>query len=502
MTVATLKTHKNQRDPGSHRHQLWLLPPGKTLPDDLPGLDQWQAVLARRQVKPVDLAKSPQALDLPDGTRMALVRVDVAKPRFERLTVLRKAVALLLDEHPKSLAVVAADANGGALQDAAYVALVNGAPLPVRKKKTEPALEELHLYGTGADEDFSLTAALARANTLTRALTFLPPNELGPTEYRKRVRTMAKEQGWEVEEYDYARLKKMGAGAFCAVAQGSGGAENDDEGGGAAIVHLRYEPKGKGSGKNLRRIALVGKGICFDTGGHNLKPARYMQHMHEDMNGSAVVLGILQAATELRLPMVVDAWLAIAHNHISPKAFKQNDILTALDGTTIEVVHTDAEGRLVLADTLTLASRGEGKEGKTAGKKQPDLIVDFATLTGSMHAALGTQYSGVFASEDALALAAVSAGKASGERVCVFPMDEDYEEGLESKVADIKQCSMEGDADHILAARFLKRFTNERPWIHVDLSAVSHEGGLGAVSSKLTGFGVAWGMALLKDWMR
>jgi leucyl aminopeptidase len=141
---------------------------------------------------------------------------------------------------------------------------------------------------------------------------------------------------------------------------------------------------------------------------------------------------------------------------------------------------------MVLADTLTLAARGK-----------PDLVVDFATLTGSMHVALGDRYSGVFATTDALASQAVAAGRSSGERVSVFPMDDDYEAALDSKIADIKQCTLEGEADHILAARFLKRFVGAAPWIHVDLSGSSCKGGLGAVASDVTGFGVGWGLALL-----
>ena len=233
-------------------------------------------------------------------------------------------------------------------------------------------------------------------------------------------------------------------------------------------------------------MALVGKGICFDTGGHNLKPARYMQGMHEDMNGSAVALGILLAATRTKLTVNLDCWLAIAQNHLSPRAYKQNEVVTALNGTTIEIVHTDAEGRMVLADTLTLAARAK-----------PDLIVDFATLTGSMHTALGDRYSGIFATSEELARAAVAAGAASGERVCVFPFDDDYDEALDSGIADVKQCTLEGGADHILAARLLQRFTDKRPWIHMDLSASSCKGGLGAVGTEVTGFGVAWGIEFL-----
>jgi leucyl aminopeptidase len=301
---------------------------------------------------------------------------------------------------------------------------------------------------------------------------------LTPAHYRERVRELARARDWKIEEYDFKRLKRMGAGAFCAVAQGSGDKD-------AAIVHLSFRPKGA-----KRRVALVGKGICFDTGGHNLKPAKHMAGMHEDMNGSAVALALLLAVEELRLPVAVDAWLAIAQNHLSPEAYKQNDVVTALDGTSIEIVHTDAEGRLVLADTLTLAAR-----------TKPDLLIDFATLTGSMTTALGNRYAGVFSSSDALAALAVGAGRQSGERVCVFPMDEDYESGLDSKVADIKQCTLEGAADHILAARFLKRFTLDRPWLHIDLSSANCSGGLGAVASDITGFGVAWGAGLLAQWL-
>jgi leucyl aminopeptidase len=139
---------------------------------------------------------------------------------------------------------------------------------------------------------------------------------------------------------------------------------------------------------------------------------------------------------------------------------------------------------------LTLAARGK-----------PDLVVDFATLTGSMHTALGDRYSGVFATSDELARAAVTAGTASGERVCVFPLDDDYDAALESGIADVKQCTLEGGADHILATRLLQRFTDRRPWIHMDLSASSCKGGLGAVGTEVTGFGVAWGIAFLEKFV-
>lgn len=468
-----------------HAHALVVMPATKTLSAGLPGLSQLEAVLSRRDMKVEELAKTPLAADLPGGCRCAFVMIDEAKPRFEQLSALRRAVQLLLEESPRSIALAVCGAEGDqgklALQlarEAVYVIEVNGAALPEQKKKKSKPLQRIVLHGDFKPADFAAVMALSRANTLARELTALPPNQLTPAHYRERVRDLARAQGWKIEEYDFKRLKKMGAGAFCAVAQGSGDKD-------AAIVHLSFRPRGA-----KRRVALVGKGICFDTGGHNLKSAKYMAGMHEDMNGSAVALALLLAVQELKLPVAVDAWLAIAQNHLSPEAYKQNDVITSLDGTSIEIVHTDAEGRLVLADTLSLAA-----------KTHPDLLIDFATLTGSMVAALGNRYSGVFSSSDVLAGLAIGAGRQSGERVCVFPMDEDYEAGLDSKVADIKQCTLEGAADHILAARFLKRFTHDTPWLHVDLSAANCGGGLGAVGSDVTGFGVAWGAGLLAQWL-
>jgi leucyl aminopeptidase len=407
--------------------------------------------------------------------------LDFSKTNFAVQTQVRKAVQLLLDEQPAGVTIVVqgdAAQRKQAAEAAVYAAWVNGAPLPLHKKKADQRkpLQKIALYGFADNKSFAALKAQAEGNLLCRTLTVLPPNELTPGAYRKRVKELAKQQGWKHEEFDMKALRKMGAGAFVAVAQGS---QDED----AAIVHLRYShPKAK------QTVALVGKGICFDTGGHNLKPARHMHGMHEDMNGSAVALGILLAATQQKLPVNIDCWLAIAQNHISPKAYKQNDIVKALNGTTIEIMHTDAEGRMVLADTLTLASRAK-----------PNLLIDFATLTGSMAVALGSRYSGVLGNRDALLQQAVQAGQQSGERLCAFPMDEDYEPALDSKVADIKQCTLDGEADHILAARFLKRFLeNDVPWLHVDLSSSRCEGGLGSVASDVTGFGVGWGLRMLQ----
>ncbi|MFN3715388.1 MAG: M17 family metallopeptidase [Thiobacillus sp.] len=459
-------------------HALLLLPQSGRLPE-LPGADELKAALGRRAMKAGDLANSPVAVQLPGGTLAVYAMLKPEADTFGLHEQVRRALTLLLAEHPQSIALAVfgeAAFKARAAESALYVSLVNAVPLPTKKAKACPAVKRIAVYGHLSKDGFARTRAVAGGNVLCRSLTALPPNELTPATYRRRIKSLAKDHGWTVEELPYARLMKMGAGAFCAVARGSPAKD-------AAIVRLSY--RGAASRKT-RPFALVGKGICFDTGGHNLKPARYMQRMNEDMNGSAVVLGILAAVSRLKLPVQIDAWLVIAENHIGPDAYRPSEVVTALNGTTIEIVHTDAEGRMALADALTLA----------AGKK-PARIVDFATLTGAMHVAVGVRMSGVFASDSQLAHQASRAGSRSGERVVVFPAPADYDSALDSEVADIKQCTLDGEADHILATRFLSRFVGDTPWIHVDLAAHICKGGLGAVMSDTNGFGVAWGVALL-----
>ena len=462
------------------RHLLLVLPAGEEW-HEAPEQAAAQAALRRRGKKDGALEKQALVLELPGGCASVWLRLDEKDSPFAWHDALRRALKPLLDEHPAELEIALygdATFRERAARAAAYVSWLNGMPMPTWKCGKPPAaLVRLVLHG--ADLDLKRERALAVGNSLCRELTLLPPNLLTPATYRERIRTLAGEEGWEIEEYDLKRLKKLGAGAFVAVARGSG---HED----AAIVRLRYSGKQRSASGKPNSIALVGKGICFDTGGHNLKPARYMNNMHDDMNGSAVALGILMAATRLKLAVKLDVWLAIAQNHLSPEAYTQNEVVKALNGTTIEIVHTDAEGRMVLADTLALAALAK-----------PGTIIDFATLTGSMAVALGERMSGVIANRPELAARAVAAGEASGERVVAFPMPEDYAEALDSTVADVKQCTLEAEADHILAALFLKRFVGDVPWLHVDLSASRCKGGLGAAATEITGFGVGLGLALL-----
>jgi leucyl aminopeptidase len=469
------------------KHILVVLPRLDKLPDtlldkpDVFGKDILEAVLMRRTMQPEEISNTPVSGNLENGALCVWTMVDSSKSAFDQQTVMCKAVQLLLEENPEEihLAVYGNEGEKHALvQLAVYTAWINGILLPSRKtgkKGAEPKpLGHIVLHGYDEWDSFASLKAKAEGNFLSRELTVLPPNELTPALYRKHIQKLAAKEGWKYTEFDIEALRKMGAGAFVAVAQGS---DPQD----AAIVHLRRRVENA-----AKTVALVGKGICFDTGGHNLKPARHMHGMNEDMNGSAVALGLLMAVTRANAPVNIDCWLAIAQNLISPHAYKQNDVITALNGTTIEIIHTDAEGRMVLADTLTLA-----------GRERPDAMIDFATLTGSMHAALGSRYSGIFSNRNDLVQKALAAGKSSGERVWAFPFDADYDAELESKVADIKQCTLEGEADHILAARFLNRFVDDIPWLHMDLSASNNKGGLGAVASDITGFGVAWGIDML-----
>ncbi|MBV6417066.1 MAG: cytosol aminopeptidase [Steroidobacteraceae bacterium] len=254
----------------------------------------------------------------------------------------------------------------------------------------------------------------------------------------------------------------------------------------AGIAHLTWRPRA-GRQRRAPDVALIGKGVLFDTGGNNLKPHRGMLDMHTDMAGSAVALATLIALAELRAPFGVDAWLAITENRIGPAAYRPQDVLRALNGVTVQVIHTDAEGRLVLADTLALAAR-----------TRPRLVLDFATLTGTCEYALTERMSGLFTNAPQHLPEFIGAGEASGERVWNFPMDPDFDSDIESTVADVAQCASEAKGDHILGARFLARFVPQgTPWAHLDLSAAVRKGGLAHVPGDITGFGVRYALELL-----
>ena len=432
-------------------------------------------------------SKTTMCADLPNetGTRLSLSSVGPDLSTFELLRLARRHADIHLAQNPRHVTIIMPGVRQRALRHRAAEALLSAflggaAPMPSCKSKPGAGKRLRSLTCHGLDErfDFRRVEAECAGNALARELTALPPNRLTPLMYRQRIRKLCREQGWKMRFLNHKALEKLNAGAFLAVAQGS--PERD-----AGMVCVSYTPT---RGKNRKPLTLVGKGICYDTGGVNLKPARHMHGMHEDMQGSAVALGALLALSRMKVPFPVHCWLALAQNHIGPRAYKQNDVVTACNGTTIEVMHTDAEGRMVLADTLALAARDK-----------PALMIDYATLTGACIYALSTRYSGAFTNQAHYIQPLIEAGRASGERVWPFPLDGDFEEALESKIADIKQCTLDGEADHILAARFLQRFAGKAPWIHIDLSAGNHKGGLAHIPTDYTGFGVRLTLNLLLD---
>ncbi|MGP0085210.1 MAG: M17 family metallopeptidase [Steroidobacteraceae bacterium] len=398
---------------------------------------------------------------------------------FERLQLGGKLARAALDGEPKSLLLFGQGAAGTAGLLATIAALQAAAfQLASFKSKSKPRrrLQQVDVAGALKTADLDLTLASAAGNNLARWLTALPPSQLDAAAYRRLLQEFARKLKLKFAFYGERQLRRLGANAFLAVS--SGNAARD-----AGIVHLSYRPQGA----SAPDLSLVGKGICFDTGGTNLKPHKGMLDMHTDMEGSAVAVGSLYALHALASPLSVDCWLAITENRIGPNAYKPQDIVRAFNGTTIQVIHTDAEGRMVLADTLAMAAA-----------KKPRAIIDYATLTGACVYALTERYSGAFTNRPEARDAIEAAGADSGERVWCFPMDADFDTDLDSTVADVMQCAVDGKGDHILAARFLNRFVPKQiPWLHLDLAAGARQGGLAHIGTEITGFGVRYTLDLV-----
>ena len=403
---------------------------------------------------------------------------------FERLQAAGKLARSALDGDPQTLLVWQQGCTTAAAEATLITALAALEAAAFRfatfksKPKTRARLTRIDLAQRGKLPDLDITLATAAGNNLARWLTALPPSTLDAAMYRRLLKQFALRLKLGFKFYGETQLKRLGAGAFLAVSRGNGTRD-------AGIAYLSYRPRGA----KAPAVSLVGKGICFDTGGTNLKAHKSMLDMHTDMEGSAVALGSLYALHALRSPLAVDCWLAITENRIGPLAYKPQDVVRAANGTTIQVIHTDAEGRMVLADALALAAA-----------KRPGAIIDYATLTGACVYALTERYSGAFTNRPESRALIESAGSSSGERVWCFPMDVDYDTDLESSVADIMQCAADGKGDHILAARFLNRFVpNDIAWLHLDLAAGTRHGGLAHIATEITGFGVRYTLDLLRS---
>jgi leucyl aminopeptidase len=479
--------HASSADPAELDALLAIVPvePTRSLFEQLPESERWQELNARTLSTSKTARSGTVRTTVLTNRRQTLAvlgYIGAQASTFERLSLAGRMLKEASARNPRSVGLIAlGDASAAQSgMDALLAAGLAGAfQMPAYRARSgdETGIRRLLLLGS-AKVDIPYAVAAARGNNLARWLTALPPNMLDAGGYHATIAKLARTHELGFNWLDESALRRLGANAFLAVS-----AANVERN--AGIAHLTYRPPGNKT--RSPDVALVGKGILFDTGGVNLKPHRSMLDMHIDMSGSAVALATLLALVELQAPIAVDAWLAITENQIGPNAYRPQEVITAANGVTIQVIHTDAEGRMVLADTLALA-----------GRTEPKFMIDFATLTGAAVYSLTERMSGVLTNRQALAAKLVEAGRTSGERVWNFPFDADYDTDLESKVADILQCSVDGKGDHILATRFLSRFVPEDiAWAHVDLSAASRTGGLAHINTDITGFGVRYALELI-----
>ena len=294
---------------------------------------------------------------------------------------------------------------------------------------------------------------VAEAVALVKDLVNTPPNDLSPAELAKRAVSSVAPLPIRAKVWDERQLHRDGFGGIVGVGQGSSRPPR--------LVRLTYAPTKRNS-----HIALVGKGITFDTGGLSLKPASGMLGMKYDMTGAATVLAVIRAVAELELPVAITAWMCIAENMPSGTAIRPNDVLTMHNGTTVEVTNTDAEGRLVLADGLAAAE-----------KENPDIIVDVATLTGAASVALGTRYTGVMGDDGAVS-EIVSSADESGELFWPMPLPQELTALLKSDVADLVNAKVGNTAGGmLLGAMFLRQFVTKTPWVHIDVASSANNAG-------------------------
>ena len=311
--------------------------------------------------------------------------------------------------------------------------------------------------------------ALEKGVNFTKDLVSEPGNVLHPDEYAKRLVQLRK-IGLKVKVYNTTELKKMKCNALLGVGQGSSR--------GSYIVTMEW----KGNKKQKKPLAFVGKGVCFDTGGISLKPARFMEDMTYDMAGSAVVVGLMKSLALRKAKVNAVGVVGLVENMVSGNAQRPGDIVKSFSGKTIEVLNTDAEGRLVLADAITFTEK----------KFNPNFIIDLATLTGAIVVALGSEYAGLFSNNDNLSKQLFNAGEKVDEKVWRLPLHENYDKLMNSKNADMQNINYVGGAGSTTAAQFLQRFIiNKTPWAHLDIAGMAFSKYAGSLnSSGATGYGV------------
>ncbi|MDA8831473.1 leucyl aminopeptidase [Candidatus Pelagibacter bacterium] len=316
--------------------------------------------------------------------------------------------------------------------------------------------------------------ALEEGSFFARDLVSEPGNVLHPDEYAKRINTL-KKFGLKINIYDEKKLKKLGMNALLGVGQGSIR--------GSYLVTMEWN----GAKNNSNPLAFVGKGVCFDTGGYSLKPAKFMEDMTYDMAGSATVVGLMKNLAIRKAKINAVGVVGLVENMVSGNAQRPGDIVKSYSGKTIEVLNTDAEGRLVLADALTFTEK----------KFKPKFMVDLATLTGAIIVSLGSEYAGLFSNDDKLSKQLLEAGDKVEEKLWRMPLHKNFDKLIDSKNADMQNINYVGGAGSTTAAQFLQRFIlNKTPWAHLDIAGMAFSKYGGALNS---GGATSYGVRLLNQ---
>jgi leucyl aminopeptidase len=320
--------------------------------------------------------------------------------------------------------------------------------------------------------------ALEEGTFFARDLVSEPGNILHPDEYAKRLISL-KKYGLKINVYDKKKLKKLGMNALLGVGQGSIR--------GSYLVTMEWN----GAKNNSNPLAFVGKGVCFDTGGYSLKPAKFMEDMTYDMAGSATVVGLMMNLALRKAKINAVGVVGLVENMVSGNAQRPGDIVKSYSGKTIEVLNTDAEGRLVLADALTFTEK----------KFNPKFMIDLATLTGAIIVSLGSEYAGLFSNNDKLSKQLLDVGEKVDEKLWRMPLHKNFDKLINSKNADMQNINYVGGAGSITAAQFLQRFIlNKTPWAHLDIAGMAFSKYGGALNSGgATGFGVRLLNKLIED---
>jgi len=351
----------------------------------------------------------------------------------------------------------------------------------IYKSKKNKKLISINVIGNKnkiSSQDQLKFKALEEGTFLARDLVSEPGNILHPDEYAKRI-NLLKKFGLKINIYDEKKLKKLGMNALLGVGQGSIR--------GSYLVTMEWN----GLKNNSKPLAFVGKGVCFDTGGISLKPAKFMEDMTYDMAGSATVVGLMKNLAVRKAKINAVGVVGLVENMPGGNAQRPGDIVKSYSGKTIEILNTDAEGRLVLADALTFTEK----------KFKPRFMVDLATLTGAIIVSLGSEYAGLFSNDDKLSKQLIEAGEKVDEKLWRMPLHKNFDKLIDSKNADMQNINYVGGAGSTTAAQFLQRFIlNKTPWAHLDIAGMAFSKYGGALNSGgATGYGVRLLNKLIED---